>query len=112
MKSKTKVKRRATATTRTASAADWAVINTSLEQYLDLASTEANQNTLQRTAGQDNFLKIQEIISFVSNQNDWVSAHTLSSAADLVAAKLSRHYPLLSPKACFLLLNQATYGWR
>jgi hypothetical protein len=52
-----------------ARAADYAVINTALEKHLDLAWTLENQKAIKREVGVENYLKIQEIISFTSNQD-------------------------------------------
>lgn len=92
--------------------ADYAAINRALERHLDLAWTEANQQTIKREIGPDNFVKVQEIMSFTSNQDAWLNDYSLSSAADKVSGKLSQRYPLLSPGAAFRIINQATYGWR
>jgi hypothetical protein len=83
-----------------------------LEKHLDLAWSELNQKRLQREVGPVNFSKIQEILSFVSNQDAWLTAPNLSSAGDRVHAMLNRQYPWLSPNASFRLVNHATYGWR
>ena len=91
---------------------DYALINAALEQHLDLAWTEASQKAIKREVGLGNYLKIQEIISFTSNQDTWLNDNSLSSAADKVGGKLSQHYPMLSPLAVFKIINQATYGWR
>lgn len=95
-----------------AGAADYAVINTALEKHLDLAWTLENQKAITREVGVENYLKIQEIISFTSNQDAWLNDYSVSSAADKVGGKLSQHYPMLSPLAVFKIINQATYGWR
>ena len=91
---------------------DYAVLNAALEQELDLAWTAANQARLKRRVGPVNFAKLEEIISFVSNQEAWLNDPSLSSAADKVEGKLSQYYPSLSPGAIFKVVNQATYGWR
>lgn len=93
-------------------ALDYAVINIALEQHLDLAWTETNQKAIKREVGLGNYLKIQEIISFTSNQDAWLNDYSVSSAADKVGGKLSQHYPMLSSLSVFKIINQATYGWR
>ena len=91
---------------------DYTAINAVLEKQLDLAWTDANQRSLQRSVGPENYGRIREIISFASNQDAWLNASNLSSAADTVSGKLSQQYPQLSSLAVFKIVNQATYGWR
>jgi len=91
---------------------DDAVISAALEQHLDLAWTAKNQEAIRQEVGAGNYARIEEILTFVSNQDAWLNAANLSSAADTVAGKLSQHYPGLSPLAGFKIVNQATYGWR
>ena len=88
------------------------MINTALEKHLDLAWTLENQKAIKREVGVENYLKIQEIISFTSNQDAWLNDYSVSSAADKVGGKVSQHYPMLSPLTVFKIINQATYGWR
>lgn len=93
-------------------AIDYVAINAILEKELDLALTTKNQALLKRSVGPANYCKIEEIISFASNQDAWLNSNNLSAAADIVSGKLSQHYPQLSPMAAFKIVNQATYGWR
>lgn len=88
------------------------MINAALEQRLDLAWSETNQKAIKREVGPQHYLKIQEIISFTSNQEAWLNDYSVSSAADKVRGKLTQHYPMLSPLAVFKIINQATYGCR
>jgi len=99
-------------TRKLVTAPDYAIINAALKQRLDLAWTEANQKAIGREVGSGNYLKIQEIISFTSNQDAWLNDYSVSSAADKVGGKLSQHYPMLSPLSVFKIINQATCGWR
>ncbi|MEO6002765.1 MAG: hypothetical protein ABIZ04_06790 [Opitutus sp.] len=92
--------------------AEFIVINAALEQSLDLAWTAKNQRRLRRRVGATNFRTLEEISTFISNHEAWQVAATLSQAADQVGAQLSAHYPALSPRAIFNLMNQASYGWR
>jgi len=91
---------------------DYAAINAAIERHLDLACTTASQKAIQHCVGAEEFRKIEEIISFTSNQDAWLQDNNLSSAADKVAGTLSQQYPLLSERAVFKIINQATYGWR
>src|SRR5580765_6169504 len=89
---------------------DYAAINAVIERHLNLAWTKANQQFIQKCVGAEEFRKIEEIISFTSNQDAWLQDNNISSAADKVAGKLSQQYPLLSERAVFKIINQATYG--
>jgi hypothetical protein len=91
---------------------DYTAINAAIERHLDLACTNASQEAIQHCVGAEEFRKIEEIISFSENQDAWLQDNNLSSAADKVAARLSQEYPLLSERAVFKIINQATYGWR
>lgn len=108
---KTKAKP-ATANKKATALFDDAVISAALEKSLDLAWTSENQKLIRREVGKKNHARLEEILAFVSNQDAWLNASTLSSAADTVAGKLSQHYPRLSALARFKIVNQATYGWR
>src|SRR5436190_23963152 len=76
---------------------DDAVISAVLEKHLDLARTSKNQDAIRRKVGAGNYARLEEILAFASNQDVWLNAANLSSAADTVAGKLSQHYPGLSP---------------
>jgi hypothetical protein len=90
---------------------DYPVINAALEKYLDLVWTSENQKAIKREVGVGNYLKIEEIISFTSNQDAWLNDYNVSSAADKVGGKLSQHYSMLSSLAVFRVISQATHGW-
>lgn len=91
---------------------DDSVISAALEKYLDLAWTGEKQKIIRNEVGAANYARIEEILAFVSNQDAWLNAANLSSAADVVSGKLSQHYPGLSALAVFKIISQATYGWR
>ncbi len=91
---------------------DYVTINRAVEKALDLTWTGKNQALLKKQVGAANYRKLEEITAFVSNQDAWLGASNLSAAADVVAGKLSQHFPQLSQVAVFKIVNQATYGWR
>ena len=51
---------------------DYAAINAAIERHLDLACTTASQKAIQHCVGAEEFRKIEEIISFTSNQDAWL----------------------------------------
>ena len=109
---KSKTARKAGSATKIVAAFDSTAINAALERLLDLSWTEANQQAIKREVGAGNYLKIQEIISFVSNQDAWLNDYSISSAADKAGGKLSQHYSRLSSLSVFKIITQATHGWR
>src|SRR5258706_13760048 len=93
-----------------APAPDYAAINAALEKHLGLALTESSLEKIKRSVGSREFEKVEEILTFTSNQDAWLQAHNLSAAADTVSGRLSQTYPLLSELAVFRIISQATYG--
>lgn len=91
---------------------DDAAISGALEKYLELSWTKQNQKAIRREIGPGNYSRIEEILSFASNQDAWLNANNLSAAADIVSGKLSQRYPRLSPLAVFKIVNHTAYGWR